>query len=123
VALFWEEYTTQLERIQAEFDKCSSDAYSFSGGGTPMSTAIGMKIRQARERYGMSQAELARRIGISKTAMNDLEQGKTRDPHLSRIVAIADQLRLSVDTLVGRHDPDDTPVTKRPRSRKAAPVG
>jgi transcriptional regulator with XRE-family HTH domain len=91
-----------------------------------MPTVIGMKIRQAREHYGMSQAELARRIGISKTAMNDLEQGKTRDPHLSHIVAIADQLRLSVDVLIGRKNAnaeDPTPPRKRPRPRKAAPVG
>jgi len=90
-----------------------------------MPTVIGMKIRQAREHYGMSQAELARRIGISKTAMNDLEQGKTQDPHLSHIVAIADQLRLSVDALLGRKDASaeaPTPPT-RARARKPAPVG
>ena len=90
-----------------------------------MPTAIGVKIRHARERYGMSQAELARRIGISKTAMNDLEQGKTRDPRLSHIVAIADQLRLSLDTLVGRKETGSTAGTprKRPRPRTTQPVG
>ena len=95
-----------------------------------MLSNVGLRIRQARLRYGMSQAELARRIGLSKTAMNDLEQGKTLDPHLSHIVAIADQLRLSVDALIGRqeHQPatqDTAPPqpTKRPRTRKAAPVG
>jgi transcriptional regulator with XRE-family HTH domain len=91
-----------------------------------MTSAVGTHIRQARLRYGMSQAELARRIGISKTAMNDLEQGKTRDPHLSYIVAIADELRLSIDALIGRKDHGDAAVTTtapRPRTRKAAPVG
>jgi transcriptional regulator with XRE-family HTH domain len=75
----------------------------------------------------MSQAELARRIGISKTAMNDIEQGKTRDPHLSSIVAMADELRLSVDALIGREgaaDPRPSAQSKspaqRPRTRKAA---
>lgn len=67
-----------------------------------MLSTLGERIRQARVQYGMSQAELARRIGMSKTAMNDLEQGKTRDPHLSYIVAIADQLRLSMDRLLDR---------------------
>jgi transcriptional regulator with XRE-family HTH domain len=69
-----------------------------------MSSSLGSRIREARLQYGMSQAELARRIGISKNAMNDLEQGKTEDPRLSHIVAIADQLRLSVDALIGRKD-------------------
>ena len=91
-----------------------------------MTSAVGTYIRQARLRYGMSQAELARRIGISKTAMNDLEQGKTRDPHLSYIVAIADELRLSIDALIGRKEAvDATPPApaQRPRTHKAAPVG
>jgi transcriptional regulator with XRE-family HTH domain len=69
-----------------------------------MSSSLGSRIREARLQYGMSQAELARRIGISKNAMNDLEQGKTGDPRLSHIVAIADQLRLSVDALIGRKE-------------------
>jgi transcriptional regulator with XRE-family HTH domain len=91
-----------------------------------MTSPVGTHIRQARLRYGMSQAELARRIGISKTAMNDLEQGKTRDPHLSYIVAIADELRLSLDALIGRQDGGGaaaTPPAQRPRTRKAASVG
>ena len=88
-----------------------------------MTSAVGAHIRQARLRYGMSQAELARRIGISKTAMNDLEQGKTRDPHLSYIVAIAEELHLSIDDLIGRQEAhaEASPPT-RPRPRKAAPV-
>jgi len=98
----------------------------------PMTSAVGTRIRHARVRYGMSQAELARRIGLSKTAMNDLEQGKTRDPHLSYIVAIADELRLSLDALLGRTDehPEQSAPSAKPapqptahqRARKAAPV-
>ena len=93
---------------------------------------LGTRIRQARLQYGMSQAELARRIGVSKTAMNDLEQGKTVDPRLSYIVAIADQLRLSVDALlvvlmrsysVGRTQRPPAPPAPRQRPRNAAPVG
>jgi len=94
-----------------------------------MTSTIGPRIRQERLRYGMSQAELARRIGISKTAMNDLEQGKTQDPHLSYIWAIADTLRLSIDVLVGRSSAEaEAPGVSMPmppahsRSRKAAPV-
>lgn len=66
---------------------------------------IGQRIREARQRYGMSQAELARRIGLSKTSLHLIETGRTADPHLSYVVAIADQLRLSVDALLGREGP------------------
>lgn len=43
------------------------------------------QIRQAREALSLSQRELARRAGISRTALNQLEQGKvTPGPHFSR---------------------------------------
>ena len=67
-----------------------------------MPQAIGERIRQARLTYGMTQAELARRVGLSKTSMNNLEKGETQDPHFSYVVRIADVLRVSLDTLIGR---------------------
>ena len=66
---------------------------------------IGSRIRDARQRYGMSQAELARRIDISKTAMNDLEQGRTANPGVLYVLAIAETLHLSVEELLGREAP------------------
>jgi transcriptional regulator with XRE-family HTH domain len=80
----------------------------------------------------MSQVELARRVGISKTAMNQIEMGETTDPRVSRLRAIADILGVSMDYLAGRQDEDGTPTPiKRPhqptalrtRPRTAAPVG
>ena len=83
-----------------------------------MPTSLGARIRMARLRYGMSQAELARRIGISNTAMNQIESGKTPDPAASRIKAIADVLGVSTDYLLGRCDTDDDeePVYRRRRA-------
>ena len=60
---------------------------------------LGTRIRKAREQARMSQAELARRIGISSTSMNAIEGGHT-DPRASRIVAIARELGVSTDTLL-----------------------
>ena len=37
-----------------------------------MSESIGARIRKARVKYGMSQAELARRIKVSLNAMNKI---------------------------------------------------
>ena len=73
-----------------------------------MEPTLGERIRQAREEYGMSQAELARRINVSKTTMNEIEQGTTLDPRVSRIIAIAEVLRLSLDALLGRAAPRHT---------------
>jgi transcriptional regulator with XRE-family HTH domain len=86
-----------------------------------MADTLGSRIRQARERYGMSQVELARRIGVSATALNQIESGKTADPGVSRIVKIAEILGVSTDYLLQRTDDPRPP--KRPRPRTTAPVG
>jgi DNA-binding XRE family transcriptional regulator/ribosomal protein S27AE len=49
----------------------------------------------------MQQIELARRIGISGNALNQIERGGI-DPRASRIKAIADVLDVSADYLLGR---------------------
>jgi putative transcriptional regulator len=87
---------------------------------------LGTRIRKARERVHISQAELARRIGISKTAMNAIEGGAT-DPRASRIVAIARELGVSTDTLLlgkpGTGKRQHKPPARRTRPRTTAPVG
>ena len=87
---------------------------------------LGTRIRKAREHARISQAELARRIGISKQAMNAIEGGAT-DPRASRIVAIAQVLGVSTDTLLlgttatVKRVPKPTALRTRPRT--AAAVG
>jgi len=91
-----------------------------------MPETLGDRIRRARTTYGMSQAELARRIHISNNAMNLIETNKTTDPAASIVKGIADVLRVSTDYLLGRTDkPETVPAytVTRPRTRKAAPVG
>jgi len=86
---------------------------------------LGDRIRQARERVGLSQIELARRIGLSKNAMNSIETGDA-DPRASRIVAIAQELGVSTDTLLlgtpATGSRKRTPTTTRQRTRTATPV-
>lgn len=69
-----------------------------------MEATLGERIRQARKARGMSQKFLAAQIGISPTALNQIERGETRDPGVSRIVAIARQLQVSADVLLGLKD-------------------
>ena len=71
-----------------------------------MAEQLGDRIRKARERYGMSQAELARRVKVSKQTMYEIERNKTLDPGILKVLAIAKILRVSVDALVGLKDKD-----------------
>ena len=76
---------------------------------------LGERIRQEREKRGISQAELARRIGVSKNTMNMIEENKIADPRFSRVLAIARQLGMSLDVLVHGTAP---PAPDKPRGRK-----
>lgn len=86
---------------------------------------LGDRLRQARERVGLSQIELARRIGLSKNAMNSIETGDA-DPRASWMVAIAQEFGVSTDVLLlgtpatDSREPQPSPQRQRPR--KAAPV-
>ena len=77
---------------------------------------LGERIRQEREQRGMSQAELARRIGVSKNTMNMIEESKITDPRFSRVLAIARHLGRSLDALVHGAAP---PPPDKPRGQKA----
>lgn len=75
----------------------------------PKPLTIGERVRAARRAYGMSQVELSRRTGLSKTTMNNIEKGTTVDPHWSHIVRIAEVLHVSLDALVGHGSGDGRP--------------
>jgi transcriptional regulator with XRE-family HTH domain len=76
---------------------------------------LGQRIRALRERQGMSQVGLARALGASINAINMLEVGSTRAPHIDRLIAIADLFNVSIDYLVGRTD-DPRPRRRREQS-------
>jgi len=65
-----------------------------------MSETMGDRIRGARARKRLNQAELARMVGISANAMNAIEADEV-DPRASRILRIAQILGVSTDYLFG----------------------
>ena len=83
---------------------------------------LGRRIRELRERHGMSQVALARKLDASINAINMLEVGSTRAPHIDRLIALAELFDVSIDYLVGLTD-DPGSAKKHHRRRKAVPVG
>ena len=69
-----------------------------------MSGFSDMLARLRRER-GMTQAELAEALGISKSAVSMYERGN-REPELDLLEKIADQFSVSVSALLGRQPED-----------------
>ena len=60
---------------------------------------LGRRIGALRRERGLSQAELAARLGISPSAMGMYEQGR-REPSADTLVALARELQVSTDFLL-----------------------
>jgi predicted nucleotidyltransferase/DNA-binding XRE family transcriptional regulator len=58
--------------------------------------ALDQLVRQLRERAGLTQAQLAKRAGISQPAISDYEHGRKR-PRLSTLQRLAAAVDLEVD--------------------------
>ena len=70
-----------------------------------MKESLGMRIKLARTRRGLNQAQLARAIGISKNSMNLIERDLT-NPAFGWVQKIAETLNVSLDYLGGRKEQD-----------------
>ncbi len=68
--------------------------------------AFGASVREARHKQGLTQLELAERLGKTDRSFSDLENGKT-DPKLSTIAQISLELGISVDSAIGVLPKDD----------------
>jgi transcriptional regulator with XRE-family HTH domain len=79
---------------------------------------IGKRIRKVREKQGMTQVALARALGASINAINMLEMGSTKAPHIERLVAIADILGVSLDYLAGRTEDPTAPQPPQPKPKR-----
>jgi transcriptional regulator with XRE-family HTH domain len=82
---------------------------------------IGQRIVETREGKGWKQKELATVARIPVPTLNRIERGQ-QSIFAERVVTLAKVLKVSADYLLGLTN-DPTPPKKRPRPRKAAPVG
>lgn len=62
--------------------------------------SIGYKIRECRKRKGLSQEELANKIGVKRAVVSKYETGKI-SPRIDTVQKIARALDVSVDELLG----------------------
>jgi transcriptional regulator with XRE-family HTH domain len=61
---------------------------------------IGTRLREERDRVGISQRELARRIGLSASMISQIESGQSK-PSVSTLYGIVTELGVSVDEIFG----------------------
>ena len=75
------------------------------------------RIREAREAAGISQAQLAERLGINATTLSGYETGR-HDPKSDTLILIAEICHTSIDFLLNR-----TTVKTKTLSLEAQRIG
>ena len=60
---------------------------------------IGKRVKQCRERLGISQEELAEKSGVSRGTISALENGVDRTTTSKTLVKLAQALNTSVDRI------------------------
>jgi transcriptional regulator with XRE-family HTH domain len=81
---------------------------------------IGARLREERERHGISQRELARRLGVSASLISQVESGQSR-PSVSTLYAIVTELGASLDHVFRGHSHDGQAGSGGSRSAEAEP--
>lgn len=61
------------------------------------------KIRRMRERAGLTQEQLAEKLGVSRQVVTKWENGSGM-PKIENLKALADYFHVTVDELIGRTD-------------------
>ena len=78
--------------------KSGSDHSNAAASRARVSSAIGPKLRQAREHKNMSVRGLARYVGVSPSLVSQIERGRVM-PSVGTLYSIANELGLVVDDL------------------------
>lgn len=71
--------------------------------------AVGERLRALRLRQGMSARDLAARLGISPSAVSQIERG-VMQPSVSRLIAISDALDVPLTSVFDAPDAADAPA-------------
>jgi transcriptional regulator with XRE-family HTH domain len=87
-------------------------------------TTLGREIKKARAALGWRQNQLQKATGISQKYLSRIENDHV-DPSWSFVLKIARALDMDLRALyeADAAPPASQPPAKRPRTRKAAPVG
>jgi len=81
-----------------------------------MATELGSRIRELREQQGITLGECARRAGLSKAYLSQIEKGHVEKPSAQSLYQIATVLGTSVGALLGAMSNSEEGEVTIPRS-------
>lgn len=90
--------------------------------GARLHEDVGPRLRARREERGLSLRELARRLGISPSAVSQIETGKSR-PSVSTLYSIVTELGMSLDELFSGEPGEEEPDKAAAATAATAPAG
>lgn len=70
-------------------------------GAIIMNDTMAERLTNLREKIGLSQSEVARRLDVNRTTINAYEQNEIK-PSLNKLIALADLYHTSTDYILGR---------------------
>lgn len=76
--------------------------------------SFAQELKQRRKALGLSQAELARRLGLTQQAIGKWENGKS-SPDPATLTRIANELGSTADQLLGLHQPGPETIAAEKR--------
>lgn len=62
-------------------------------------TEIGVRLKEARKELGLTQTDIAKRVGVNPSAINQIERGST-NPSLSTIESVSTAYKINADWLL-----------------------
>lgn len=71
-----------------------------------MTAYLGYKLKLAREKFGLTQEQLADRINVSPSTISMYEQGR-RSPDYKTLIRLSNQLKLSINDIFGLYIEND----------------
>lgn len=77
-----------------------------------MTVELGKKIRKRRKELGMTQEELAEKLGVGHQALSRIEQGKMA-PKMDRLPLIAENLKCTVADLFRQDNSRESSYSER----------
>ena len=78
---------------------------------------IGCRMRQQRQRLGLTQEQLGELSGVPQASISRLEREGSEDIQVSTAIELARALKLSVEDLIGL-TPEEYQEAKRPTRRE-----
>jgi HTH-type transcriptional regulator / antitoxin HipB len=83
-------------------------------------TEIGVRIRETRNRQNLSQAELGKRLGMSRATISGIETGKVAEVGIRKMMALCGALGLELSVGQRRQYPSLQELRQEQHEKKRA---